>query len=351
MNSSLSLFGSSVPPIGIGFGTAGLGGNTIYAVTAALSEGFRNFDTAEASWWYDQEALGQTLQTYFSETCDKDESCSFSVDCASHSLRISTKIPPWELKSASHIRQRASNSRQQLVGFCNPISSNVANPFRSRELHNNEEKDNKDVSLPYPLDVYYIHAPQCWDGWHPDCDGVEDTLGLREAWLAMEAVVGIDHSAARIGLSNIDAEELQDIVEFVKERNANTPNYYPPPRMPDVVQIYADPFEPALELRQLCEQYGIEFVSYSTLGSQHMRYENSKNPVLENAVIQRIAKNHGRSAAEVVLSWAIQNRMSVIPRSSKESHIKELAKLLYLPPFLTDDEVQTIDSLHHRKRN
>lgn len=40
--------------IGVGFGTAGLGGNTYQSVQTALSVGFRKFDTAEADWWYDQ---------------------------------------------------------------------------------------------------------------------------------------------------------------------------------------------------------------------------------------------------------------------------------------------------------
>lgn len=37
--------------IGVGFGTAGLGGTTFEAVSYALEEGFRKFDTAEADYW------------------------------------------------------------------------------------------------------------------------------------------------------------------------------------------------------------------------------------------------------------------------------------------------------------
>lgn len=363
VSTSSVVFGGSVTNIDVGFGTAGLGENTIFAVTAALKEGFRNFDTAEASWWYDQAAVGYALKQFFSvmnETCNEDGLCSdqYNVDCGKNSVRVSTKIPPWELLSATHIRQRAIDSRQELLGFCDPISLSapeiIANPFTELSSYSNS-KDDSSTLIPYPLDVYYIHAPKCWDGWHPNCDGVtyDDTLDLREAWLAMEAVAGLDHSAARIGLSNVNAEELEDIIEFVKQRQNNDSKeeeqQYPPPRMPDVVQIYADPLDSAVELRQLCDHYGIEFVSYSTLGTQHMRYENSKNPVLESKVIQRIATHHGRSAAEVVLSWAIQNGMSVIPRSSKVDHIKELAKLIHSPPFLTTGEVASIDAMNQRR--
>lgn len=360
--SSPAVFGSSVTSIGVGFGTAGLGGNTIAAVTAALQEGFRNFDTAEASWWYDQAAVGYALKQFFSvtnnETCaDQQEDVrSSKIECGKHSIRVSTKIPPWELLSSTHIRQRAADSRKELLGFCDPISLSdpemISNPFTELSSYGDVRDESSHGMIPYPLDVYYIHAPKCWDGWHPDCDGVspDDTLDLREAWLAMEAVVGLDHSAARIGLSNVNTEELKDIIEFVHERlHGSEQDQYPPPRMPDAVQIYADPLDSDVALRQLCSHHGIEFVSYSTLGTQHMRYENSRNPVLQSKVIQRIAAHHGRSAAEVVLSWAIQNGMSVIPRSSKVEHIKELAKLIHSPPFLTSEEVASIDAMNRRR--
>ena len=239
-----------------------------------------------------------------------------------------------------------------MPGFCDPVLlSQASNPFVP--AHDAHEQNQKQQFIPYPLDVYYIHAPKCWEGWHPNCEGLayDDTLNLREAWLTMEAVVGLDHSAARIGLSNVDAAELLDIIEFVKERQQNQAEkqqkQYPPPRTPDVVQIYADPLEPAIELQKICKQHDIEFVSYSTLGTQHMR-RSEKNPVLENDVIKSIAQRHGRSAAEVVLSWAIQSGMSVIPRSSKVEHIRELAKLIHSPPFLSVDELARIDSLGRR---
>jgi diketogulonate reductase-like aldo/keto reductase len=99
----------------------------------------------------------------------------------------------------NHIRQRAASSRKTLVGFL----------------------DTDDFK--YPLDIYYIHAPTCWSGWHPRCDEIStDTLlSLREAWMAMEAIVGLDQSARRIGLSNVSPEELLDIIAFVNERIEN----------------------------------------------------------------------------------------------------------------------------------
>jgi len=191
------------------------------------------------------------------------------------------------------------------------------------------------------VNLFFFAAPTCWDGWHPRCTSPPETLALRDAWLAMEAVVGLDHSAKRIGLSNVSAAELLDIISFVKEREA-AGEVNPPPRIPDAVQIYADPIRPAKELRRICEEHGIEFVSYSTLGTQHRQ---GRNPVLTNDNVVKLAETHQRSVAEVVLSWARQRNMSVIPRSTKEQHIKELANMLTQPPFLSLEELELIDSM------
>jgi diketogulonate reductase-like aldo/keto reductase len=307
--------------IGVGFGTAALGGNTYPVVTMALAAGFRKFDTAEADWWYDQYNTGRALKDFFNVEESDDLTCE--------GLKISTKIPPWSLTSVNIIRAHANHSREELVGFC--PESIVRDPMSDLEQR-----------LPYPLDVYYIHAPNCWKGWHSRCDNAPPALDLREAWMGMEAVVGLDHNAERIGLSNVSPQELLGIIEFVKQRKA-AGETVPPPRHPDVLQAFADPLRPANELREICKEHGIEFVSYSTLGTQHRSVDG--NPVLTHPHVLRIAKKHGRSVAEVVLSWALQNAMSVIPRSNSRQHIQELARLITDPKFLDKEDLDNIDEM------
>lgn len=319
----------------VGFGTAALGSNVYPVVLKAMHNGFRRFDTAEADWWYDQKATGEALKDFFFENNDDeclDESCRRT--CVSEDLKISTKIPPWSLTSVSDIRANARNSRNELVGFCEDLFV--------------ELDDGITEIRPYPMDIYYIHAPKCWKGWHPRCEGVGDTLELRDSWRALEAVVGLDFSAERIGLSNIQPNELVDIIHWVEKRKAAGDNY-PPPRIPDVVQAFADPLRPSKELRAVCEKYGIEFVSYSTLGTQHRQING--NPVLGHPTIKQLASKHKFSTAEVVLSWAMQRGMSVIPRSSKEKHIEELARLLEdKSTFLTEEDLQLIDQMEEKFR-
>lgn len=125
----------------------------------------------------------------------------------------------------------------------------------------------------------------------------------------MEAIVGLDHTSKRIGLSNIHPNELLDVIRFVHERIEAGENN-PPPRLPDAVQAHSDPINTSIELRELCQEYNIEFVSYSTLGTQHRNVP--ENPVLTSTVVTHIAEKHSRSVAEVVLSWALQNDMRYV---------------------------------------
>ncbi|KAL7566178.1 hypothetical protein ACA910_011253 [Epithemia clementina (nom. ined.)] len=324
--------------IGVGFGTAALH-DSYQVVTMALEEGFRRFDTAEADVWYNQAEVGRALHDFFTKKNSDETNDDICMDeyghlcgehnktCGSEDLRISTKIPPWSLTSHYDIRKHAAESRQELLGFCEH--------WKTTNVQTGEEEIRA-----YPLDVYFIHAPACWNGWHPKCQNPPPTtLDLKNAWLAMEDVVHHDRTARRIGLSNVHADELRDLIHWIQERQSahdlltqgqDAAVQPVRPRLPDAVQIYADPIHPAEDVRQICRDHGIEFVSYSTLGTQHRRSSSAQgtNPVLDSPVIQELAAQYKRSTAEIVLQWARQHGMSVIPRSNKRQHIQELARLL-----------------------
>jgi diketogulonate reductase-like aldo/keto reductase len=63
--------------------------------------------------------------------------------------------------------------------------------------------------------------------------------------------------------------------------------------------------------------------------------------------VKKLADQYHRSTAEVVLSWALSRNMSIIPRSSKQEHIHQLARLL--DPnnryFLSESDLIQIDQL------
>lgn len=50
----------------------------------------------------------------------------------------------------------------------------------------------------------------------------------------------------------------------------------------------------------------IQFVAYSSLGTQHQQVAPDNNPVLANRVVVGIADKHSASTAQIALRWGIQ---------------------------------------------
>jgi len=105
---------------------------------------------------------------------------------------------------------------------------------------------------------------------------------------------------------------------------------------PDVNQIELNPYVARVPTRTFHDSHGIVTESWSPVGG-------SSNAVLNHAVITRIASDHGRTPAQVVLRWHVQSGLVAIPKSSHPERIRE--NLQAFDFELTDDEVARIDAL------
>ena len=105
---------------------------------------------------------------------------------------------------------------------------------------------------------------------------------------------------------------------------------------PDVNQIELNPYVTRVPTRTFHDSHGIVTESWSPVGG-------SSNAVLNHAVITRIASDHGRTPAQVVLRWHVQSGLVAIPKSSHPERIRE--NLQAFDFELTDDEVARIDAL------
>ena len=72
---------------------------------------------------------------------------------------------------------------------------------------------------------------------------------------------------------------------------------------------------------------GIQAEAYSPLGNPTQKPQDGLVPLLENAVISRIAKKHNRSTAQILLRWSIQRGFVAIPKSVTPQRIQENAKI------------------------
>lgn len=90
-----------------------------------------------------------------------------------------------------------------------------------------------------------------------------------------------------------------------------------------MVQNWMDPFHQDKETRAFAKANGIQYMAYSSFGTQWQGKFGGTNPVLSNDVLQRIASKHSLTVSQVVLAWVIAEGCIAIPRSSQPDHITE----------------------------
>ena len=90
-------------------------------------------------------------------------------------------------------------------------------------------------------------------------------------------------------------------------------------------------------------QHGILTQAWSPIGGITFYRDGSSGSTLQDPVIGGIADAHGKSPAQVMLRWGIQQGRSVIPKSTKPARIRENLDVFDFD--LTTDQLAAIDGL------
>lgn len=98
-----------------------------------------------------------------------------------------------------------------------------------------------------------------------------------------------------------------------------------------------------MEMRKKAAKYGIQVECLYPLGGTQ-----SQGLLLRDSVIKKIADNHGKSPAQIILRWHIQKGFSVIPGATNPDYIKENIQIFDFA--LSNDEMQQIRSLNNEQR-
>ena len=166
------------------------------------------------------------------------------------------------------------------------------------------------------IDLLYVHLP----------------MGdYRGAWRDMEKAVK-QGKVRSLGISNFDASDslFNDIMEFAEIK-------------PAVMQIECHPYAQRKEWQQKTRQHNIQLECWFPLGG-----EMSNGALFKDPTIQKIAKAHGKSPAQIIIRWHIQEGFSVIPGATRHDYIKENISVFDF--YLTDEEMAQMRSLNKEKR-
>ena len=166
------------------------------------------------------------------------------------------------------------------------------------------------------IDLLYVHQP------------IGDFVG---AWKDMEKAVEAGKVRA-LGISNFDAsdEVFRTIMDSTHIK-------------PAVLQIECHPYAQRLEMREKVKPYGILVECWFPLGGAM-----SDGALLKDSTILKIAEIHGKSTAQIILRWHIQEGFSVIPGATNPDYIKENIEIFDFE--LSDKEMASIRSLNKEKR-
>ncbi|MDR1554487.1 MAG: aldo/keto reductase [Campylobacteraceae bacterium] len=168
----------------------------------------------------------------------------------------------------------------------------------------------KRLGLDY-VDLYLVHWPVAGK--------------LNDTWRAMEKIYE-DKLAKAVGVSNFYEYHLREIFKTAKIK-------------PLVNQIEIHPILSQKETREFCKKEGIAVEAYSPLG---------RAKILNIPQIISIAKRHGKTSAQVILRWHLQNDIIPIPKSIHADRIKENASIFDFE--LTKEDMATINALNKNEK-
>lgn len=158
------------------------------------------------------------------------------------------------------------------------------------------------------VDLYLLHWP---------------VTGKRlDSWRALEEIYASGR-ARSIGVSNFTVRHLIELLE-----NSNV--------LPAVNQVEFHPFlyKEQRELLEFCKQHNILVEAYSPLAHGHR---------LNDPLLAKIARKHGKSSAQIVLRWAIQHGTLPLPKSTNPERQSE--NLAIFDFLLSDTEMKAINGL------
>jgi len=164
------------------------------------------------------------------------------------------------------------------------------------------------------IDLYLLHWP-----------GGRNPREITETWRTMELLLESGKARA-IGVSNFQERHL---VRLLEEASV----------VPHVNQIEFHPYQQDLKLIDFCRERDICVGGYSPL---------AKGKVLEDTMVEQVARESGVTMAQVVIRWSLQRGIITIPKSTKVNRVQENYKVFKFE--LNSEQMSKLDNLQRNLR-
>ena len=131
-----------------------------------------------------------------------------------------------------------------------------------------------------------------------------------------------------IGLSNFTPAQIQEILDLCEVK-------------PAVLQTEVHPYSQEKELKEFLAKEGMVIQAWYPLG-------HGDRSLIQEPLFTELAKKYGKSNAQIILRWHIQDGNIVIPGSKNPEHIKSNLDLFDFS--LTNEEMAKISAMDQQKR-
>jgi diketogulonate reductase-like aldo/keto reductase len=177
-------------------------------------------------------------------------------------------------------------------------------PRRSRDPEEEAKRSLERLGVDQ-VDLYIVHWPEGGATW---------------PWEGMQRAHAAGY-ARSIGISNYSLAQVDEVLALGGVA-------------PVVDQVQFSPFEFRRALLERCEERGVALEAYSPLGTgRHLRDRG----------VAEIAEGHGRTPAQVLIRWAIERGLIVLPKSTHRERIAENGAVFDFA--LSGTEMAALDAL------
>lgn len=209
----------------------------------------------------------------------------------------------------------------------------------------------------------------------------EDVFVESKVWISdfghQETLHAWEKATAKLGLEQLDLlilhqalptdvektlaayRALEELLEQGKVRAIGVSNFMVPHLeqllsqtdvVPAVNQIESHPYFRQAELQEFHRQHGILTQAWSPIGgiTSYRGIDGKETSTLNDPVITEIAEAHGKTPAQIMLRWHLQQGVQVIPKSVKEHRIRENFDVFDVE--LSEEDIGRINALDGGQR-